>query len=508
MGNPKNQPDRRSQRDEFFRADHLRDGLKERTTRGGALTLLSRGWDFLLGIGSTVVLARLLTPDDFGLVALAAIIVQFAILGFESGLSMATVQRPTITHEQVSTLFWINAAMGALVSLVVLVMAIPIARLFGSPELTPILRVLSLQPLLSSLGQQHLALLRRQMRFGGLSLIEVTAIFLGVAVAISLARLNYGVWALVGMRLVIEATRLLGAWFVCRWVPGPPRRATGAGEMLRFGWHLVAVGALGFLSNRIDMLLISYLWGGHALGLYERGQRLVLMPVRQLTQSVRTVAIPALSRLADDAPRYNKAYIQIVEKVWLVTLPIGALMIGASDWIVSLLLGPQWIEASVIFMLFGVTALFAPLGGTGMLFISQGRTVEMARWAVWDSILKVVLLLCGLPWGPPGLASAHAVRTIVSGMIVVWLVGRRGPVRALDIYRIAIPFVLSAIVGILLIRAMRHLILSEFPPAVGLFASFLLIVVAMISCLAMFPSRRAAIRDTIRLLRFLRVTTS
>ena len=226
--------------------------------------------------------------------------------------------------------------------------------------------------------------------------------------------------------------------------------------MLRFGGDLTVYSLLQNVAARLDLFVIGYFWGGHWLGLYERSQRVFLLPLVQMLYPISMVAIPALSRLQDNPGKYRQAYLRILDQLMLVTMPLAAFIIGTSEWLVRIVLGPQWTEANLVFTLFGVAALFVPLGNTaGYLFITQGRTREMPRWGLCDSGIKLVGVAAGLPFGPVGLAAAHAVRTFVSSVLVVWVVARRGPVKPWDIYRSAIPFYSAAGLAILLVRAMR-----------------------------------------------------
>jgi PST family polysaccharide transporter len=501
---PSSGDSRRAARDQLFETGHLRKDLGGKAVRSGAITVMSKGLEFILGLGSTVVLARLLTPEHFGTMAMALIVLQFVMLFLQSGLSMATVQRPNISEKQISALFWVNAALGVLLCGVVAAAAYPAARIFDTPELAVIFFALAAQPLIGGFGVQHLALLRRQMRFGVIAVIEVAAASVSIVAAIVLAAMDFGVWALVAMRLSAELLRNVGFWFACPWRPGRFRRSAGVRTMLRFGRDVTAHGLLHNLAARVDLIVIGYFWGSHWLGLYDRSQRVFLLPLRQMLGPISMVAIPALSRLQDTPGKYRQSYLQILDKVLLMTMPLCAFIVGTSEWLVWIVLGPQWTEANLVFTLFGVAALFVPLGNTcGYLYITQDRTGEMLRWGLCDSGIKVVGVLAGAPFGPVGLAAAHAVRTFVSSVLAVWVVGRRGPVKPWDIYRSAIPFYSAAGLAILLVRLMRQF-RPDMDPIPGLAAAMALVVLTFGLVLALLPSGRATLRDTYKMMTLLR----
>src|SRR5690606_19203223 len=170
-------------RDAYFDTEHLTKHLRRRTMRGGAITVSSQGVKFALRLGSTAVLARLLTPADFGLIAMVTVVTGFVEMFKDAGLSMATIQRERITHAQVSTLFWINVALSALIMLLIAALAPAIAWFYGEPRLLPITLALSGTMIFGGLAVQHQALLRRQMQFGRLATIEITSMAAGIAAA-------------------------------------------------------------------------------------------------------------------------------------------------------------------------------------------------------------------------------------------------------------------------------------------------------------------------------------
>ena len=180
---------------EHFKTDHLLTNLKGHTISSGAVTVSAQGAKFLLNMASTMILARLLMPRDFGLVAMVMTVANFLRVFKDAGLSIATVQRERITHAQVSNLFWINVAVSAVSTLVLAASAPIIARFYGNPRLIPITLFLSVTFLISGSTIQHQALLKRQMRFKALAVIEVGSMVIGVFVAVLMAALGYGYWS-------------------------------------------------------------------------------------------------------------------------------------------------------------------------------------------------------------------------------------------------------------------------------------------------------------------------
>ncbi len=292
-----------------------------------------------------VVLAHLLPPSAFGLLAMVASIGAILDLVKEFGLSAATIQRQDITHAQVSSLFWINAGVGASLGLGLFAAAPLLARFYGQPELTEVARWLAIAFVASGFTVQHWALLRRQMRFAAIAGMETVADLASFAVAIALAAAGKGYWALVVQRLVSPLFLLAASWLICRWRPARPALTAGVRSLLGFGASVTGSGLAIAFSRSIDQILIGWLWGPAVLGLYERTTRLLIMPVNTINAPVYAAAMPALSRLNDDPARYRSMFGQVMQKLALLTMPVFALSAVTADWIVKILLGPSWIPS-------------------------------------------------------------------------------------------------------------------------------------------------------------------
>src|SRR6266496_1331650 len=188
--------------EQHFATDHLLTNLRQRTISSGLMTAVAQGAQFFLNLAYIMVIARLLVPQDFGLVAMVATVMGFLRIFQDAGLSTATVQREEITHAQVSNLFWVNVTVGGVITLLVAASAPAVAWFYREPRLIPITLVLSVTFLLASSAVQHVALLNRQMRFGVIAVIDVVSMLAGYLTGIGMALWKYGYWALVFANLV------------------------------------------------------------------------------------------------------------------------------------------------------------------------------------------------------------------------------------------------------------------------------------------------------------------
>jgi PST family polysaccharide transporter len=501
----KRQRSKAADSERYFRTDHLMGSIGGRTARGGLVTIVSHGCKFAVSIVATAIMARLLTPNDYGLIGMVAVVTVFVSMFKDLGLSLATVQRAEINYEQISTLFWVNVTLSVLITLLLVIASPLIGWFYGEPRVTSIAAVTAVGFILGGLSVQHEALLQRQMRFFALSIIAFVSMTFGYAVGIAFAWYGASYWALVFSQLALLAASTIGDWLACRWIPGPPRRGSGVRSMLSFGGEITGYAAINYFAKNADTLLIGRLRGAQELGFYTKSSQILGLPTDQINEPVTSVAIPALSRLAHDPERYREAYKRMVEKILLVTMPAVALMMATSDWLVRIILGPQWVGTSKILVLMGITFLFQPIVNTGgWLLVTQGRSREMLRWSVINAPFSLLAIIIGLRWGAMGVAASYSLaRLLVINPLLFWFIGRRGPVRTADFYSLLAPFsgaAVSVVLGCSLFRAVVPL-----PnPVVGVLACAGVGGLCAALVLLVLPSGRAAIVDVKNSVRFLR----
>ena len=231
---------------------------------------------------STVVLARLLNPSDFGLIAMVATITGIAALFNDCGLSTATIQKIVVNHEQVSTLFWVNVLLGGFIAIVLIAISPVVAWFYGDPRLTLITIFFSAIFLVSGLTVQHQALLRRQMRFTGLLYIQIISIVVGTSTAVLLAKFGAGYWALVLLQATSTLTIAIGVWLLSGWIPTLTFRIASVKSMLSFGGNITAFNIINYFARNIDNILIGKVWGSASLGLYSKAYGLLMLPLIRL----------------------------------------------------------------------------------------------------------------------------------------------------------------------------------------------------------------------------------
>jgi len=393
------------------------EDLKEKTIRGGAARLGSQTAVLALRVGALVVLARLLGPKDFGLVGMVTAFTGVLSYLRNFGLAAAAVQRPDITADQHSTLFWINVLLGAMLALVTLVAAPAIAAFYHEPRLFWVTAALGTAFLFNAVGVQHSALLQRQMRFTALAVISVASLTVATAIGIGGAASGYGYWALVAMSVIAPLVASIGYWLATGWVPGMPRRRTGVRSMMHFGGALTLNVMITNIALNADKVLIGRFLGVDALGIYGRGFQLINTPTENLNSAVGEVAFSALSRVQHDPVRLRSYFLKGFSFVLGLTLPITIACALFADDIVLVLLGPKWRAATEIVRLLAptitVTIVINPMG---WLIYSLGLARRGLNIALVFAPIMILGCVLGLPYGASGVAFAY------STVMVLWLV--------------------------------------------------------------------------------------
>jgi PST family polysaccharide transporter len=340
------------------------------------------------------------------------------------------------------------------------------------------------------------------MRFTSLAVVEIAAMLASVSTAMSLAWYGAQYWSLVFSQLVFVAATAVCVWLLSGWRPGFPTRRSGVRPMLVFGGNLTGFSLINYWARNLDNLLIGRIWGASQLGLYSRAYQLLLLPIDQISAPISAVAVPALSRLADSPERYRQAYLRIVAKVAMVTMPLMAFMIVTSDWMVRVILGSQWMGVSPLFAWLGIAGLVQPLASTaGWLFITQARTREMFQWGAIGSAILMVAICAGLPWGALGVAISYSLSNLLIVLpLLLWFVCRTGPVHAADVLRAIAPAAWASLCLLAALGLLRHPLDAFDAPGALALASTVAIVVVPLGFLVL-PSGRLVLLDTVSSLR-------
>jgi len=403
--------------------------LGRRTARGAGITLAGQGARILLQLLSVMVLARLLSPSDYGLLAVGLVVVGIGEVVRDFGLTSAAVRAPELTIQQRNGLFWINSGAGVLLALLAVASAGPIADALGQPELAPIIRALALTFVLNGLAAQYRAGLTRDLRFGALAGTDLLAQLFALGAAVTAAVLGAGYWALVAQQLTQGAVGFLMAVALAGWVPGRPRRGVGLRPFLRFGGGLTGTGLVYYVANNLDNLVLAVWATPAALGLYSRGFQLLMTPLNQLRSPATTVAVPVLARLQDDIPRFGEYLRRAQLALGFTLVPGMALAAGAAEPLVELLLGDRWLAVAPVLALLAVAGSAQTLAFVGSwVYLSRGLAGALLRYTATTVVLNAVCIGVGSAFGVVGVAAGYATAALLEWPLSLWWLSRITPI--------------------------------------------------------------------------------
>ena len=483
-----------SKQHKFFNTKHLRTNIKLLSIRGGAISLISQGIMLTIGMASTVILARLLTPKDFGMIAMVAAITGFAQIFSGLGLSTSTIQRENINHSQVSTIFWINVAASAVIMLCIALLSPIIAWFYGTPQLTLVTLALSVTSLFGGLAVQHRALLNRKMRFTAIAAVEIIAMVIGISTAIYAAMHNFLYWALVINNIVSSIALAFGFWLVSGWLPSLPVRGAGVRSILNFGINITGFNVVNYFSRNLDNILIGRFCGASSLGLYSKAYNLLMLPITNLRDPLNAILLPALSSFQKDSKQYRSYYKKYISIVAFISMPLIVFLFICSENIIILVLGKQWLGVSRIFEILAIAAIIQPAASSrGTILLSLGRGQRYFRWGLFNAAATVISFIIGISWGAVGVATAYVFENYLILYPSLCYVYRDTPIRVSDFFgSIMTPAILSLIMGFSGIILKTYLV--EKSDFVVILSSFLVCTTVYFLGWVVIPGGRGRLR--------------
>jgi O-antigen/teichoic acid export membrane protein len=436
----------------FASKENLGKNLRTKSIRGALFMASGGGVDFILRFGTTVILARLLSPEHFGLVGLVAAITGIAEQIVSLNLSTATVQAGEISHEQCSNLFWINVSFGMILGIGIVSIAPLISYFYHDSRLSAITFCISVTFIFNGLSIQHEALLNRQMEQIKITINRLIANIISSMAAIIWALNVQTYWVLVWKEIIRVFILTGGVWFLCPWIPGFPHKRTNIRKFLSLGRDLTLNQFLYIVTSKMDSLLIGKYGGPTVLGLYRTAYSLIMVPLEQLNVPIYSISQPALSLLQFDRERFKKYYTKILYIVSLVTIPFGTFTFIFADEIVLVALGNKWGRAAIYFKIFSIATIIRPSIGTSYLVaLAFGKSGRILTLGIIQSILVLIVMVAAIPWGAVGIAFAGILTSVLLMIPNLYYSFKETPVKLKTFFNITYgPVIAAGIMGIAL----------------------------------------------------------
>ena len=453
--------------------------------------MFSQLFTFVIQFGGITVLARLLIPEYFGLVAMVAALTNLAVLFSDMGLSAATIQRENISEQQVSNLFWINALIGLAIFMTVAGCAPLICIFYEEPRLTGIALALSISFFFGALSIQHQALLKRHMMFRRLAVVEIAAMLISTLFGIGSALLNAGYWALVFMQIMLPFSKMIGLWMACPWRPKCWTRGVGARELFNFGMNVTGFNLVNYFSRNLDKILLGRWHGSGPLGFYSNAYQLVLFPINKINGPITTAVLPALSRLQNDPDQYREYYKNALRIIAAAGTPLVFFLCLMADEVIFILLGDQWGQAVPIFRLLTPAAWCAVTNvATGWVYMSLGHVNRQLKWGIWASVFLCICMILGVRWGAWGMALAVSISRIIQKCPGLWYCYVGTPIKMRDFFYSCWPATLASLMAVVTAYLGLKILLWQGPLIRLLFSGVLFGMMYLLVLLGVTPDLR------------------
>lgn len=391
--------------------------LKQKTTSGLLWSGTSQGVRQILQFVITAILARLLTPDDFGVVGMAAVFTGFISVFNEMGWGASLIQKQDLTNRHISTVFWINIIVGIIMTIVTICISPLVALFYHKEILKPIVAVLGLNFFIGSFALVQNALLTKNMRFKKLTFVEICSLCLTGVFGITLAIKGFGVWSLVYTSLLGSLINTILLWICSSWRPSFVFDWSKFKELFGFSTNLFAFQIVNYFARNLDYLLIGKFLGAASLGYYTLAYKLMMYPLQNISQVICRVLFPAFSAIQSDKQRVKDTYLKVIQSISMITFPMMLGLFVIAPELISLVYGNKWEPVVFLIQVLCFTGMLQSVGTTvGTIFMSQGRADMMLKWGLFAVPMIVLAIFIGVKWGINGVAIAY---TTVS--VFLWL---------------------------------------------------------------------------------------
>jgi O-antigen/teichoic acid export membrane protein len=448
---------------------------KTKTISGLKWNILNQIVSQVISLGIGIMLARLLSPKEFGLIGMIMVFSGFLHVFDDFGLGSALIQKKDIKEIDKNTVFWANLIMGVFLMLIMMGLSFFISRFYESPILKPLSLLLSLNFVIHSLNYVQNTLLKKSMQFGKLFIVNLTTTIFSGALAIVLALNGFGVWSLAWQSISIAVTTTLALWLISDWRPGFSWSKDSFKELMCFSLPLLGTQSFQYWNRNTDNLLIGKFLGEEALGYYTRAYNLMLFPVRRISGVISSVMFPSFALIQDDKKRVTKIFITSIRYLSFITFPLMGTLFIAADHFVYVVLGSQWEKSiELIQVLCWVGALQSVSTLNGNIFLAYAKTRLHFKLNSVLGIFIIGSMAVGLRFGIIGVAVSYLGATFITGFVLRKFIADILEVRITDLIIPLLPSAAYTLVTTVITYFVSVYFLNDQYNFVNLFAKVLI----------------------------------
>ena len=425
--------------------------FKQKTITGVKWGILNNILIQSINMFVSILLARLLLPEDFGTVGMVMVITGFASVFFELGFGQALIQKDQLTQKDLSTVFWFNIFMGLLLAISLFLFSNQIAIFYNTPILQKLSKLFSLIFIFGSLNVVQLSVLKRNINFKKIAIINSLSTIISGSIAIILALNNFGIWAIATQILCLNGLKTLLYWISSKWLPKFIFSWPALKTMLGFSSSVTADSMLTYWARNLDNLLIGKFIGGASLGLYTKAYSIMMLPLNNISQVLTNVLFPSFSSIKNDIPKLKSVHLKILTVIILIVLPICCIIWLSAHEIVSILFGEKWLEMVPlveVLTFLGVTQSLLKVNGS--LYYALGKANLAFQIGL---ILKLNIVICisiGLYFGDIlGLCYGYAIASTINFFPSFYFSGKLVKLKLKDFFRRCFPIIIIGIIMLL-----------------------------------------------------------
>jgi PST family polysaccharide transporter len=445
--------------------------LIDKVIKGIGWSLVSRVGRQSVQVLLSILLARLLKPEDFGLLGMITVFIGFANVFLDMGFGSALIQKKEVEKDHYNSIFWINLIAGITLAFIFFIASPFIANFYGEPTLNQLTKFISLSFIIGSLGIVQTSILKKSLLFKRLAIVEVGALILSGILGIISALIGLGVWSLAIQTVSLSFFTVIILWFINDWRPAFSFKRSYVKDLLGFSSNLLGFNSFNYWIRNIDNLLVGKILGTAALGIYSNAYRILLAPIYLISYTIGQVLFPAFSTIQENKEEIARLYLKMTGVIALITFPMMTLLFVLSDHFVLGLFGENWIEMIPILRVFSIVGILQSIGTiNGNLYLSEGRTELQFKVGLVVGLLGISAIVIGLRWGIIGIAIAYGIATTIlfypTLNIAVSLVG----LKAMDVLKNFLGIIVCTIIMGLLIWIFDQLFPDQWAHIISLIA--------------------------------------
>lgn len=427
--------------------------IKRKSVKGGLYSSFGKVVSFILNMGSTVILARLLTPEVYGLVGIVGAFFTFFMLFNDLGFGLSIIQKKNIQNEEIATIVWFNIIVSSIYSFIMFLSSWMIADFYGEQRLVSMIQVFSLIFIFGGISSIHQAILSRQMRFKYIAIINILSTVISVIISVSMALNDFSYWALIIPMLINVLSVSILMIIIVDWFPRPTLSMYWIKEHFSFGKDITLFNFINYFTRNLDTLLIGKFYDATVLGLYNKAYQLLMLPITQLRGPIYSVGTPALSSLRSNPIEYEKYFMKLVLILTLLSAIVVSWMWLNSYELIMILLGEQWTEAAFLFKTLALSALIQPVEGLlGLLLITMGLTKKYVQYGFINFTIMCTSFIFGIQYDISTFVIIYVIANYITFLVASLFILPSSPIDTLKFFKAIIHSNIFFFTGAMLIK--------------------------------------------------------